>query len=360
MADTTPHTPAGSPLPPAPGGRSPVLAALAARARRIDRVLLAIALLLAGLAIADPAGWLARVNFALGALGRTAPVIAVAVLALAYVKAAGAETLLGRAFHGRERTMILGAALVGVIAPFCSCQVIPFVAAALAVGAPLSAVMAFWLASPLMDPAMFALTAGVLGTDFALAKAVFAVALALAGGGLVHLLVARGALATPLRAETAPRCCSARNTLAGTPEWRFWREAPRRAIFLRTTWENVFFLGKWLLLAYVVEAMMVAYVPAGLIAQYLGGGTVLPVVLGAVLGAPAYLNGFAAVPLMDALLSQGMAPGAAMSFVVAGGLTSIPAMLAVWALVRPGVFAVYLGLGFAGALISGFGWTLLA
>jgi uncharacterized membrane protein YraQ (UPF0718 family) len=188
---------------------------------------------------------------------------------------------------------------------------IPFVAAALAVGAPLSAVMAFWLASPLMDPAMFAMTAGVLGTQFALAKTAFALALALAGGGLVHLLVARGVLAVPLRADTAPRSCSARRTLGGTPEWRFWREGPRRAVFARTAWENVYFLGKWLALAYVVEAMMVAYVPAGLIAQYLGGGTALPVVLGAVLGAPAYLNGYAAVPLMDALMSQGMAPGAA-------------------------------------------------
>jgi uncharacterized membrane protein YraQ (UPF0718 family) len=39
--------------------------------------------------------------------------------------------------------------------------------------------MAFWLASPLMDPAMFAITAGGLGFDFAVAKTVAAVALAL-------------------------------------------------------------------------------------------------------------------------------------------------------------------------------------
>ena len=41
--------------------------------------------------------------------------------------------------------------LLGALAPFCSCEVIPFISALLAVGAPLSAVMAFWLASPLMD-----------------------------------------------------------------------------------------------------------------------------------------------------------------------------------------------------------------
>ena len=356
MADTTPQTRPATGSAPGSGRIAGVLAA----ARRTDRVLLTIAAILAVLAMADPGGWLARVEFALGALGRTAPIIAVAVLLLAYVKAAGAETLLGRALAGRETTMILFAALVGTLAPFCSCQVIPFIAAALAVGAPLSAVMAFWLSSPLMDPAMFVLTAGVLGTDFALAKTAFALAIALSGGFAIRFLTGRGLFAEPLRQGSAPRCCAANRTLGGAPEWRFWADADRRRVFGRTAWENVFFLGKWLSLAYVIEAMMVAYVPAGLIAQYLGAGSAAPVVLGAVLGVPAYLNGYAAVPLMDALLGQGMAPGAAMSFIVAGGLTSIPAALAVWALVRPGVFGAYLVFAGIGGLAAGFGWALLA
>ena len=67
--------------------------------------------------------------------------------------------------------------------------------------------------------------------------------------------------------------------------------------------------------------------------------------LGALVGAPAYLNGYAAVPLIDALLTQGMAPGAAMSFVIAGGVSCIPAAIAVWALVKPRVFAAYASAG---------------
>ncbi len=39
--------------------------------------------------------------------------------------------------------MIVLAALFGGLAPFCSCQVIPFVAGLLALGTPLPAVMAF-------------------------------------------------------------------------------------------------------------------------------------------------------------------------------------------------------------------------
>ena len=148
--------------------------------------------------------------------------------------------------------MILLGALVGGLAPFCSCEVIPFISALLAVGAPLSAVM-----------------------------------------------------------------------------------------------------------AYLVEALMLEYVPAEVIATVLGGDGLWPILLGAIVGAPAYLNGFAAVPLVEGLLAQGMSNGAAMSFVIAGAVSCIPAAVAVWALVRGRVFAAYLGIGFAGSVVAGIVWSLI-
>ncbi len=48
-----------------------------------------------------------------------------------------------------------------------------------------------------------------------------------------------------------------------------------------------------------------------------------------------------------------MAPGAGMAFLVAGGVTSIPAAMAVWALARPPVFALYIALSLSGAFTIG-------
>ena len=70
-------------------------------------------------------------------------------------------------FTGNSMSMIIAAAAFGALSPFCSCGVIPLIAALLTMGVPLAAVMAFWLASPVIDPSMFALTSGVLGSDFA-------------------------------------------------------------------------------------------------------------------------------------------------------------------------------------------------
>ena len=328
---------------------------------KLDRVwLFAFALPLV-VALFDPAQAIETLRFAAGALSHTGIFIVFAVLAVGYLKASGSESLLARAFEGNQGRMIVMAALLGGLSPFCSCEVIPFIAALLAVGAPLAAVMAFWLSSPLMDPAMFLITAGTLGTSFAVAKTISAVGMGLLGGAVVYFFARSPVFADPLRAQPAAKGCGCGpSPFSGKPVWSFWREAPRREVFRDTVVDNALFLGKWLLIAYMIESLMLTYVPAEMIAGVLGGQGLMPVVLGALVGAPAYLNGYAAVPLVDALLAQGMAPGAAMSFVLAGGVSCIPAAVAVWALVKPRVFMAYLGIALVGSLIAGLVWGVIA
>ena len=358
-----------TPAAPSPSAREAVPPSLSLRRlwQRIDKAWLAIALIPPLLAIVDPAQVLPALRFAGESILHTAIFIGAAVLAVAWLKATGAEALLSQAFTGRDSRMILFGALVGGLAPFCSCEVIPFISALLAVGAPLSAVMAFWLASPLMDPAMFLITAGTLGTGFAVAKTVVAVGLGLCGGLLVKACAGRGLFADPLRAQPeAASCAFACGTgcetgpTAARPEWAFWRTPARLRRFSDTAAQNALFLAKWLLLAYLVQALMLEYVPAEVIASVLGGDGLRPILLGAVLGAPAYLNGYATVPLIDALLAQGMSNGAGMSFMVAGAVSCIPAAIAVWALVKGRVFAAYLGIAFAGSILAGLAWNAIA
>lgn len=319
------------------------------------------ALILAAVAVFDNPQFAPSLTFAAKALAGTAPFILFAVLAIAYLKASGAENLLAKAFEGNPVRMVIMAALLGGLSPFCSCEVIPFIAALLALGAPLGAVMAFWLASPLMDPAMFLITSGTLGWDFAMAKTVAAVSLGLFGGFGTLILSRTVIFSEPLRERPATSSCSSvQKPFSGTPVWSFWTSSERTKVFRDTAVENGLFLLKWLTLAYVIEALMLHYVPAEMIAGLLGGDGFLPILMGALVGAPAYLNGYAAVPLVDALLTQGMTQGAAMSFVIAGGVSCIPAAIAVWALVKPKVFFAYLGFAMVGAMFAGVVWQAVA
>ena len=331
---------------------------------RLDKAWLMSALILAALAILDHSELLAALGFTLGALAETAPFILFAIFLIGYLKATSAESVVAKAFQGRETRMIFLAAALGGIAPFCSCEVIPFIAALLAMGVPLSAVMAFWLASPLMDPAMFLITSGNLGFDFAVAKSVSAIGMGLMGGFTVMLFARTALFADPLR-NSVPASCnncsdSSVSPLQSKVTWKFWDSSARRVAFRDAVISNGVFLLKWLLLAYLIEALMIRYIPASLIASVLGGDGVGPVILGALVGAPAYLNGYAAVPLVAGMIEQGMSNGAAMSFVLAGGVSCIPAAIAVWALVKPRVFIAYLSIAFVGSVMAGMAWNLVA
>ncbi len=318
------------------------------------RVWLATATILAVLTLLDPAQGAESLSFTARALLETAPYLLLSIGVAAYASASGADGLVAKAFTGAPIAMIFVAAAFGGLSPFCSCGVIPLIAALLAMGVPLSAVMAFWLASPVIDPSMFALTVGVLGLEFAVAKTLAAIGLGVMGGFVTLALTRAGAFADPLREGVGNGGCGASSVRNPKPPvWAFWHDAERSAKFWRTSIATTIFLAKWLTLAFVLESLMIAFVPADLVARAVGGEGIGSVLTATLVGVPAYLNGYAALPLVSGLVEQGMAPGAGLAFLVAGGVTSLPAAIAVWALAKRSVFVLYVGLALSGSLASG-------
>ncbi len=330
------------------------------RVSHIDRVWLAVAAGLLLGAIFVPQQTVSSIGFAADGLLQIAPFLFISIGLAAYAKASGADNLIAKVFQGRAVQMVFAASLFGALSPFCSCGVIPLIAALLAMGVPLAPVMAFWLASPLMDPQMFLLTLGALGLPFAVGKTAAAFGIGLLGGFATLSLQRAGGFAMPLREGVGDGGCGAGSVRSeGQVAWKFWRDAARRAKFAEEAWRTTLFLGKWLLVAFLLESVMLAYVPAEAIAGLLGGDNFWAIPLAAVVGVPAYLNGFAAIPLVSGLMDLGMAPGAAMAFMVAGGVSCIPAAIAVFALVRLQVFAWYLGLALVGSLVAGISFQIL-
>lgn len=331
------------------------------------------------------------------------PVFLLSVSLGVLVRALRLDGAVRRAFASRVGLSILLATAVGAFSPFCSCTVIPLVAGLLIGGVPLAPVMAFWVASPTMDPEIFALTVGMLGWPLAATRLVATLVLSLAAGFLTLALTNGGLIGKVLRrkeeAEAAgvrrpaeqrpasrpePIPVGAGSVPAVSPERKARTKAPGPACdegcgesgghpgaagwfvsavddLSRLSWSGVgrdiaresWRLGRWLLLAFVMEALILAYVPQESIAGVLGEGNPFAVPLAALIGAPLYLTEVAALPIVSGLLEGGMSPGAAISFLIAGPATTVPAMAAVWALVRPRVFVLYLGIVVLGAVALG-------
>jgi len=290
--------------------------------------------------------------FTLASMWQMLPFFILAISLAAYAKATGADALIANVFSGNPVRATILAAFVGALSPFCSCGVIPLIAAMLGAGVPLAPVMAFWIASPIMDPEMFILTAAGIGINFAIAKTLATIAMGLLAGFSVLLVQRYGFLQSPLQASVTSGCgsSSCKSDENTGINWRFWQEPQRIDAFKSTSYTIGVFLGKWLTLAFFLESLMLAYVSPDWITSYVGADNIFAIPLAAVVGVPSYLNGYAAIPLISGLLEMGMTPGAAMAFVTAGAVSSIPAAIAVFALVKKPVFALYLLLGLVGSI----------
>ncbi|MGI9415828.1 MAG: permease [Hyphomicrobiales bacterium] len=301
--------------------------------------------------------------FAVENLVLTSPLIAFGVILTAGVTASGSMALIASAFEGRDFRMIGAASVIGALTPVCGVSVLPLVAALLAARVPLAPVMAFWLSSPITGPGMLAITVATLGTSFAIGKTVLAVAIGLFGGGVTCVLVRRLTwLDAPVRQgaliATAQDACGT----AGSTEvrWDFWREKERRRAFGATAYATGKLMLIWLLAAFIAEYFLRAWLPPDMIGRFVGSETAWAVPIAAVIGAPIYLDGYASLPLVRGLIDAGMSNGAAMAFLIAGGITSAWAAIPVYALVRLPVFALYIVLAVVSALLSGFAFGLAA
>jgi uncharacterized membrane protein YraQ (UPF0718 family) len=321
-----------------------------------DRVVIALGIGVLFLTAVDMPQVLPSLRFTGASLLSMAPFLLLAVAMAAYAKASGSDKLIARAFSGNPVRAVVAAALVGALSPFCSCGVIPLIAAMLMAGVPLAPVMAFWIASPIMDPEMFVLTAAGIGLGFTIAKTIATVAMGLMAGFVVIAMERRGWFADVLK--NAPSCGACRPKFDAsapvTVAWKFWNDRQRREDFYAEMLNTGWFLGKWLTFAFFMESLMVAYVPTQLIVQAVGEGSAFAVPLAALVGIPSYLNGYAAIPLVAGLLDMGMSPGAAMTFITSGAVSSIPAAIAVYALVKKSVFALYALLGLTGSILAGY------
>ena len=329
---------------------------LVQNARKIDPVYLALVALLIAIAAFSTAQLIDSLQFLLMALVTISPFLLLSMAAAGGAQATGLDQRISGFVQGRTTMVILGAAFFGSLAPLCSCGVIPLIAALLAAGVPLGPVMAFWISSPLMSIEKYLLATAVFDFGFATAYLVTAMIMGAMAGFITQAIANRGGFSDALKAGVIGCCTSNALKVDRTLLWKFWQEKERVHLLRETSLSSGAFLLKWLSLAFVIESLMIAYLPPEYVGRVLGSGDWWTVPASTVVGIPAYLNGFAAIPMVARLVEMGAVPGAALAFLTAGAVTSIPAAMGVFALVRKSVVLAYIFFGIAGSLAAGYAY----
>lgn len=132
-----------------------------------------------------------------------------------------------------------------------------------------------------------------------------------------------------------------------------------RQRLLSESWSATLMVAKFMALAFLLEALITLYVPSEWIAGLLGQQNQWAILMAALIGVPVYTTELTALPLMSGLLAQGMNPGAALAFLIAGPTTTLPAMAAVWGLTTRRVFFLYVSFALFGAIVFGYLYSLV-
>lgn len=318
-------------------------------------LLLGLLVLIAVGAVIWPGEMWPMARFVIFGLVSVAPLVVPGIVLAAWIMASGADAHIARVFEGRAAHAIIGAAAVGAITPVCGVTVLPLMAGLLAAGIPLAPVMAFWLSSPITDPAMLAATAATLGFGFAAGKTVAAFGLGIWGGAVTSIFAKQGWATASLR----------RNGIVGTLskgsceaplsfDARVWNDTGRRAIFRQNVLSTARLILMCLIPAFAAEYALNAALQPEALSAYVGDDVRWAIPFAVFVGAPAYLDGYAALPLTRGLMDHGMSPGAAMAFLVSGGVVSIWGAMAIFPVLRLKPFLLYLALAVSGSLIAGY------
>lgn len=344
------------------------------------------------------------------------PYLVITIPIAVAVNMSGASKHIKRAFDAGPIAAILLATLVGAFSPFCSCGVIPVIAALLIGGVPLPPVMAFWIASPSMDPEIFFLSVGTIGWDLAVWRLVGTLFLSLSAGFLTHALVQTGWISQnvlkrkaelsdstvtskikrmgisiaasfkkvfSLKSKTlvpvrASACCtggsenviqiqpsvSYQNTATKASRRREDAPTPRESVckeagsfmkrLSRESMNATLMVIKFMALAFFLEALIILYVPEAWITNIMGRENSWAIFTAGFLGIPVYTSNLSALPMVSGLLKQGMSPAAALAFLISGPTTTLPAMAAVWTLVKRRIFILYVSFSLVGAILLGY------
>jgi uncharacterized membrane protein YraQ (UPF0718 family) len=323
--------------------------------RTSSKMMLAVALAFFGaLAFWHPDTMLDVTTFVGGGLLEVAPLVIPGILLAGWIMASGAGDLTALLFQGRTGMTVIAASLVGAVLPVCGITVLPLMAGLLAAGVPLAPVMAFWLASPVTDPAMLGATAATLGWEFAAGKTISAVFLGMTGGMIVGVLSHRTWALSPLRSNfivgaLGQKCAPGNSAFDGA----IWRDSDRINIFRDQVWSTTRLILIVLIPAFAAEYFLNTWLQPEAVAQYVGSQNFWAIPLAVLVGGPAYIDGFAALPLTRALLENGMSPGAALSFLVAGGVVSIWGALVIAPVLHLKPFLLFLSVAVLGSMVSG-------
>lgn len=244
----------------------------------------------------------------------------------------------------------LKAALVGTPLPLCSCGVIPVAKWLRKEGASRNSTLSFLVATPETGVDSILATIAMLGPVFGVLRPSIAIVSGIAIGLLASRLLRK-------EQDQIDACAPLPNPLRIVKRSGMQKIVEVFQYGFGELFEDV---AKWLLVGLLAGGAISAFVPAHWVSDAGAWGHWGSYVLVIALGVPLYVCATGSIPIAAALMAKGIAPGAALVFLVVGPATNVATIAFVQGNFGRKTLLLYLGSIVSVALLAGISLDLLA
>lgn len=239
----------------------------------------------------------------------------------------------------------LAASFLGAVTPFCSCSSIPMFVGFLEAEVPLGIAFSFIITSPLVNEVVFVLMGGTFGWTIAFLYALAGIILGVVAGLIIGKMKLEKEVILKLGGNKGESLHL--NYLPKTIEGKI-------QFSLNEGFQT--FKKLWLVIAIGVGigAAIHGYVPADFFRQYLGVNSFLAVPIATLIGIPIYAGCSTLVPIVFALVGQGIPLGTALAFMMAIAGLSLPEAIMLKKIISMKLLAIFFGTVAMGIILIGY------
>ncbi len=242
------------------------------------------------------------------------------------------------------------ASLLGIVTPFCSCSAVPLFLGFVQAGVPLGVTFSFLIAAPMVNEIAVILLYGLLGWKVAAIYLTTGLLIAMVAGWIIGRLKLEHLIEDWVQELRAGAAVVVEEELGWADRIDRGKEAVRDIV------------GKvwiYVLAGIGVGALIHGYVPQDFMASVMGKDAWWSVPVAVVVGIPMYSNAAGIVPVVEALLGKGAALGTVLAFMMSVIALSLPEMVILRKVLKPGLIAVFIAVVGSGILFTGFLFNLI-
>lgn len=245
----------------------------------------------------------------------------------------------------KKFSSILKSIFSSLLLPVCSCGTFPLAISMYYSGAYLGPTLAFLTANPVMNPIAIILCYGLLGPKLTVIYIITGLTLAIIVGIVANNF-------------SGSEVCLY-NSFGGQGAFDLEEEKPsiiqkiKRGINWAFT-DLAMVVSKYVVLGMVLAGFILTIAQDNSIQKILGDPSMISLGGVAILAGIMYVCAVGHIPFIAALIATGVAPGVAITFLMAGAATNLPELLSLYKIIGKKAVLIYFSIITGGSLIGGY------